>query len=245
MKSTSSLTPRTLWPMLPLALLLCQCNPPPDEPEITPQYRSVEGVEPEEPSSGERGSIMITEINWAGSVDDQGNWDPDDVFIELQNRSARPLNLSHWRLIIEGDYVRTFRLPEMTTPLRPNGFFVIAAKADGAFGDAYDVALKDLKIGKTYTLIELRDADLRLQESAGSLTERHFTGGYDSYGARSMERVQLIFANQGNNSRSWHANGDLRGIDAIREGWRARTYATPGIANSADYSGSSFGGNLD
>ena len=226
------------------ALSGCDLGPPEVQP-TTPQYRSVEGVEPGSPASGERGSMMITELGWAGSVSDEGVWDPNDVFIELQNRSSRPVNLSNWRVIVEGDYVETHRVPTTLEPVAPGAFFVIAAKKEGAYGERADVIIPELKLGKTFVLVELRDADRRLQESVGSTRERVFNGGYDTYGARSMERVQLIFGNQGNISRSWHANGDLQGFETVAEGWRERTFATPGEANSPDYSGSSWGGNFD
>lgn len=235
---------RTVFALLALlAMAVCSaCNEAPEAPPTTPQYRSVEDGEP---SSGERGSIMITELGWSGSVNNAGEWDPDDVFIELQNRSSRPVNVSNWRLIVEGDYVKTHRIPTIEEAIPPSGFFVIAAKNDGAFADSADVFIEDLKLGKVYLLVELRDNDRRLQESAGSLRERVFNGGYDTYGTRSMERVQLIFGNQGNVSRSWHANGDLNGYETVNENYRERTFATPGVANSADYSGSSWGGNFD
>ncbi len=228
--------------LLMLGLALAGCNEAPEMPETTPQYRSVEEGEP---SSGERGSIMITELGWAGSMSNEGVWDPDDVFIELQNRSSRPVNVSNWRLIVEGDFVKTHRIPTVTEPIPPSGFFVIAAKSDGAFGDRADVVIPKLELGKTYVLVELRDNDRRLQESAGSLRQRVFSGGYDTYSTRSMERVQLIFGNQGNISRSWHANGEVQGFETVNEAFRERTFATPGVANSADYSGSSWGGNFD
>lgn len=235
---------RTWFWLIALVLVTSQlgCNEAPEVPPTTPQYR---GVEPGEPSSGERGSMMITELGWSGSVTDEGVWDPDDVFIEIQNRSSRPVNVSNWRVIVEGDYVKTHRVPTIIEPVAPSAFFVIAAKRDGAFSDRADVFIDGLKLGKTYLLVELRDNDRRLQESAGSTRERIFNGGWDTYSTRSMERVQLIFGNQGNISRSWHANGDDIGFETVNEGWKQRTFATPGDANSADYSGSSWGGNFD
>lgn len=227
---------------LALLLVAAGCNPDPGQPQETPNYRSVEEGEP---SSGERGNLMITEVNWAGSVTDEGEWDPDDVFIEFQNRHPRPINPTGWRLIIEGDYINTHRIPEVTEPIQPNDFFVIAAKEDGAFGDVADVVMEELKLGKTYVHIELRDADRRLIEGAGSDSERAFTGGYDTYATRSMERVQLIFGNQGSQSRNWHAYSDNIGYESIREGWRQRTLASPGVANSEDYSGSGSAGGFE
>ena len=129
-----------------------------------------------EPTSGERGNMQVTEIGWAGSVSDEGVWDPDDVFVEFQNRHPRPINVSGWRLIIEGDQVRTHRLPTIQDPIQPNDFFVIAAKDDGAFQNA-DLIVPELKLGKAYVQVEFRDQNRKLIESAGSTSERLFTGG--------------------------------------------------------------------
>ena len=199
------------------------------------------------PTSAERGVIYVNEIMWAGSVDDDGNYDPDDVFIELLNRYHRPVNLTGWRIQVEGDYEYKFRLPEISEPLRPNEHFVIAAKEDGAFGEVADVIEPRLKLGKRSVRIELRDHDRRLIESAGSRTDHPFAGGYDLVTVRSMERTQALFDNRGNMDRSWTANTDdvsaaNEAREGIREGWRNRTLASPGEPNSADYSGNPAGG---
>lgn len=199
------------------------------------------------PTSAERGNIHINEMMWAGSVDDDGNYDPDDVFIELRNRYHRPVNLTGWRLYVEGDYEYSIRLPEIDEALGPNEHFVIAAKDDGAFADVADVIDPRLKLGKRAVRVELRDADRRLIESAGSRVDRPFAGGYDLVTARSMERTQSLFDNRGNMDRSWHSNTDdvndaQEGRQGIRQGWRQNTLASPGEPNSADYSGSTAGG---
>ena len=203
-------------------------------------------------SSAERGTIMINEIGWAGSIDDQGNHDPDDVFIELLNKHPRNVNLSGWRLNFRGDYEKSLRIPHMNEPVPPNGYLVIAAKADGAFGEVADVILEDLQLGQRAVFIELRDSDQRLIESAGSRTERPYAGSYDLVTTRSMERAQVLFGNRGNENRSWHHNiDDARdGFDPerrtyIREGWRRYTLASPGRANSSDYAGATSSGGFE
>lgn len=237
-----------------LALVACalavgaSCNGEPDIPDVTPNYRSIDS-DPSNPSSGERGNMQVTEIGWAGSVTDEGEWDPEDIFIEFQNRNPRPMNLSGWRLLVEGDHIQTYRIPSGTEDgapiVEPNGFFVIAAKPDGAFGDVADVILPDLKFGKTYLHIDLLDNDRRKMEQVGSGAERIFCGGWDTVTTRSMERVQLIFGNQGGQSRNWHAFSDDLGTDTVAEGFRQYTLASPGLANSRDYSGSSSSGGFE
>jgi hypothetical protein len=235
-------TSRHLLAMAIVALLAgCIAEPPPNDRSVG--YRSVEEGEP---SSGERGNMTLNEMNFAGSVKDDGTYDPDDVFIELWNRHPRPINISRWHVIVEGDVIRTLRLPTITDPIPPNGFFVIAAKADGAFGASADLIVPELQLGKGYNYIEIRDNDLRLMENAGSLGERVFAGGYDLVRARSMERNQVIFANIGSNGRNWHAYSMSETYKpTVAEGYQKYTMASPGVANSPDYSGFSSGGSVD
>ncbi|RVU43675.1 lamin tail domain-containing protein [Bradymonadales bacterium TMQ1] len=202
-----------------------------------------------EPTTGERGNMLVNEINWAGSVSDDKSYDPDDVFIELLNKNPRPVNVSGWNLEIGGDYSRSFRLPKMEEPIQPNEFFVIAAKADGAFGAEADVILEGLKLGKRAVYVNLRDADRRLMDSGGSREEYIFAGSYDLVTTRSMERTQVLFGNRGNQDRAWTSNIDdvmgTGGERKIAEGWRTYTMASPGQANSADYTGSNTSGGFE
>ncbi len=229
-----------------LATLGCD-NDDPGIPASNPQYR---GVEAGECSSGERGNMMINEVHFAGSVNDDGVYDADDIFIELWNRHPRPINLSNWRLQIYGEtegYTEDngYLIPQMDEAIPPNGYLVIARKRDGAFADVADVFIEDLEIGRSVFEIELRDCDFKLMESGGSREIRAFSGGYDRVTARSMERAQLIFANRGGNSINWHAYSENQGHPNISDGFRQFTLASPGVANSADYSGAAATGNFE
>jgi hypothetical protein len=215
----------------------------PGNPDEQPLYRKP-GQE-SEPTSGERGKMMITEINYAGSVTNDGEYDGKDVFIELQNKSERPTNISGWRLDVDGGTSETYTLPTIEEPLQPNEYFVIASQEDGAFGEVADLILEDLRFGKKYIEVELRDADQRLMTSIGSSEIQTFAGGYDTVTARSMERVSLIFANSGSRQRNWHAYSSQTGLNTIAEGYRERTLASPGEANSPDYSGSTSSGSFE
>lgn len=217
-------------------------------------------------SNGERGNVQINEVMWAGSVRGNGAdrvWDPDDVFIELQNKHPRPIYLTRWQLTVElghaldglddterDDRSRvTYIIPlrENRQPVQPNEFVVIAAKRDGAF--EADYYIEDLKLPRTHFSLTLRDLDDRLIDGGGDARKPVFAGSFDRVTARSMERIQLIFNNRGNRDGSWHTyslndfdtdergslHGELR--DRVREEWRPLTFATPGRPNSPDYSG--------
>ncbi len=198
-----------------------------------------------EPSGAERGNVMINEINFAGSVKDDGTYDPDDIFIEILNKQPRAINLSGWRLNISGDYEESFRIPTHEKNIKPNDYLVIAKKRDGAFADIADIFMEDLQLGKRAVYVDLRDFDNRLMESGGHKTLPVFSGGYDLVTTRSMERVQILFGNRGAQSRAWHAYSDDTGFPTISEGYRKYTLASPGAANSADYSGSTTSGTFE
>lgn len=216
-------------------------------------------------SNGERGQVLISEINWAGSISDDGVYDPDDIFIEFQNRHARPIYLTGWQLTVEAGtnhpvdadlpygerFKVTIPMPERLNgqPIGPSEYVVIAKKADGAFGEVADYILPDLHIPLDFFRIELRDVDDRLNTDAGSRDQEVFAGGYDFVTVRSMERVQLLFANQGGREASWHTYSynvtdeeHAERTRNIREGYREHTFASPGLANSPDYSGNTSSG---
>jgi hypothetical protein len=221
-------------------------------------------------SSGERGQAVITEIHWAGSVRGTGAdavYDPGDVFVEIQNRHARPIHLTGWQIEVErgvddlhGDRwsdeasSTTYVLGERRNglPIESGEFVVIAARADGAFADA-DYVIDDLEIGSDFTVLTLRDADDRLIEPAGSSIRPVFGGAWDYVTARSMERTQLLFGAQGGSDWTWHSyslnewDGESHEVlrERIAEAFRPHTYATPGMPNSPDYSGNTSSGSLE
>src|SRR5690554_321221 len=113
------------------ALAGCDTSDP-GFPDAQQLYR---WTDPGNPSSAERGAILINEIGYAGSVSDEGVYDPDDVFLEILNKHPRPVNFSGWRLNLRGDYERSYRIPAMDFEVGANEYLVIAAKRDGAFAE--------------------------------------------------------------------------------------------------------------
>lgn len=235
-----------LVPAVAIAVLTA-CNPAPPEPDQGVGYRN--GDEPGEPSSSERGTVKISEILWSGSVDDGGRWDPDDVFVELRNESARPVNLTGWQLVLSGPRTVTWVLPPMETPLNVGDHLFVAAKTSGCFPEP-DLVLPEMAFsyGDPFE-ITLLDADDRLVEPAGDDRMPPFAGGYDGVVSRSMERLELMFGGEGGFPHSWHfytdAAVDVPNNDRVAEGCRVNTLASPGRPNSPDYSGAFATGSFE
>jgi hypothetical protein len=256
-----------------LSIVACDLEPQPDQRDQTVGYRSGT-VNDDYLSSGERGNVSISEVNWAGSVESVGDGfihHPDDVFIELQNRHNRPTHFTRWLLTVEtgvamdtlhaerndGNRSWAYILPtrENNRPVEPNEFFVVAARRDGAFQQA-DYYIEDLHLPDAPFRITLQDLDERLIDSVGDDRKPVFAGAWDGVTSRSMERTQLLFNNRGDRDMAWHsyslndfsveeqATLHERLRSEIAESFRARTFASPGFPSTPDYSGSFSSGDF-
>ncbi len=241
------------WLLPILALWACEH---PGYPEQQVQLR---GVSEDGPTTGERGTVKIAEILWSGSVTNEGVHDPTDVFVEIRNEGNKPINLSRWLLEMEGAQVVSWRIPDTTALLGVGEQVVIAAKTSGCFPHA-DLVIPDLQFppGDPFRLT-LLDADEHLIEPAGSTSHEPFVGGYDLVRSRSMERINLMFGGAGSEPETWHFyNKELCGTgndlscfddipnnDLVAAACRRNTLASPGRANSPDYSGAQAGGGFE
>ncbi len=265
------MTARTVPPIgLLLAVLGTACGDPSDQLEQTVDFRDGVDDDPQgqdEPTTGERGTVKIAEINAAGTVRDDGTWDPSDVWIELRNEGARPINLSRWRLEVEGPWTYTTRIPTSDRKVDVGEHVVITAKADGCVVEP-DLVASDLRLptnGDAFQ-ITLLDADEHLIDGAGSDEAPPFAGGYDGRAAYAMERIHLMFGQNGGSPQVWQfhnrtpcpnsvvaadGGGNLSCFESIPNNDRLApdcrrwTYATPGRPNSPDYSGAYASGGFD
>lgn len=200
-------------------------------------------------TSGERGTVKITEILWSGSVRGDGARDQTDIFIELRNESHRDINISGWRLMFEGPLSYTLRIPDNDVQISTGEHIFIAAKDTGCF-PAPDLVMPELRLpdGDPFS-ITLQDADERLIESVGNADAPPYAGGWDHKRSRSMERVELMFGGEGFFPQAWHfytpAAVDVPNNDRVDPGCLDRTHASPGRPNSPDYSGAYASGSLE
>lgn len=163
-----------------------------------------------------RGCMVITEVNWAGSINNSGNPDPDDDFLELNNRDCnKPVDLTGWRLVMEGDIVRTYIVPEApdgkTNIIQPSETRVLIAKADGAFRanteNSYDpIHVPGMYFPERNFTIETYTAENFLIENAINNPDGlPLAGGTDGITVRSMERTDDNFDEEGTSITSWHS----------------------------------------
>ncbi|MFT7518969.1 MAG: hypothetical protein ACI9MC_001105 [Kiritimatiellia bacterium] len=236
-----------LIPAMAVALFACSA------PEDVVQQVGFQDGRTTSGQNGERGSVKISEILWSGSilVDDSGNhiYDPTDIFIELRNESARPINLSNWIIRVRGVDPYALRLPKTDRLMDVGEHMFIAAKDTGCFPEP-DWVIEDLRLPRNDPFsLTLQDIDERLIEGAGSRYAPPFAGGYDLVHSRSMEMAQLMFGARGNQPHVWHhytkTEVDIPNNLKVAEACREFTGASPGAANSPDYAGSFAAGAFD
>jgi hypothetical protein len=232
-----------------LPVLLLGCADPSEQMKEGVTYRNPPDPGPQ---SGERGTVIISEVLWSGAVRGTGadaKWDPTDVFVEVRNQSNTPLDLEGWRIQQAGSTNAEYRIPAGGPTVDVGGHAFIAAKDSGCFPDP-DWVIPTLAFvqDQPFELV-LRDADERLIEPIGDEEMPPFAGGYDTVSSRSMERVELMFGGEGTLPHIWHFYTrmpvDVPNDDRIDPECREHTFASPGRANSPDYSGAYAAGSLD
>jgi hypothetical protein len=195
---------------------------------------------------------MISEVLWAGTVRDSDGervWDPTEIFIEIRNQGARPINMTDWRLELEGAITKSWTFPESDRKIEVGEHAYIATRSEGCLLDPNWV-IEDLVLpyGDPFKLT-LLDPDEHLMESAGSRDQLPFAGGYDLVVARSMERIELMFGGRGTEPHMWHyytptvvevVNNDKLADECVKY-----THASPGRPNSPDYSGAYASGSFE
>ena len=168
-----------------------------------------------------RGCAEIREVNWAGSMKNDGTYDGDDDFIEIQNTDCnKPIDLTDWRIELTGDLKKTYYVPAgPNNIIQPGKFAVLIAKSNGAFRDQGDanykpILLTGLAVPERNWSITTRTAENFLMESGVNTTEaddatsRNFplSGSFDGYTVRSMERTEDAFEEEGGSISTWHAS---------------------------------------
>lgn len=209
-----------------------------------------------------RGCAEIREVNWGGSMRNDGHYDADDDFIEIQNTDCnKPVDLANWRIEMSGDVKRIFYVPSGgNTVIQPGKFAVIISKSDGAFrkqsdSDYNPIHLPGLFVPERNWSITTRTAENFLMESGVNTTEaddatsRNFplSGSFDGFTVRSMERTEDQFEEEGGSVSTWHAStpcnetspsqqtADLMGVDCT-----AAYAGASGKHVHSNYSGRTF-----
>jgi len=182
-----------------------------------------------------RGEIYITEIHWAGSIDNSGKVDqPKDNFIELHNNASVPYDLSGWCLRFTGKHIQQQivipRRPESI--IAPNKYYTIGWSTNYAFS-AHDLLLDDFSIpGSPFTL-EVQDPGGRTSDTVNFYQRAYLPAGTAlPLIRRSAVRTENFFG--GDDGGSYDSWEEFRGYESfwqyqrVSANYRGRTFCSPG-----------------
>lgn len=188
------------------------------------------GKHPTRDLSGDRGSpgdVWINEINWAGSVRNDGRRSYTDKFIELKNRTNRRINISGWYIV--GTTSKSWRIKMFIFPegshIEPNGYIVVFRSTNNAFYYTNAVVDNFLYLyhqdSQNYVHLVLKDKYGNVIDIAGDPYSPPFAGQISSSFA-SMKRL----GTDGRLPSSWITTTNNNSF--VRDVYRSRTFATPG-----------------
>lgn len=158
-----------------------------------------------------RGCAIIQEVNWAGSMRNDGTYDADDDFIEILNRDCnKPIDLAGWRIILRGDVNRIFYVPKGPNTIVGIGQYgVIIGKKDGAFKQGSHTDYRPIHLPgffipeKNWTIETKTGEDFLIENEIGARHNLPLAGSFDGVLTRSMERTLDNFEEEGGSISSW------------------------------------------
>lgn len=202
------------------------------------------------PDDFQPGDLVINEIQWYGAH--TGDIDGNDEFIELYNRTDRPIELDMWQLSNANDFVVGFP-PGLVVPPRSTFLvldhqlevYVDGAPQDGLTayrnGDLVLNAYNDNRQARMY--LKDGEMELYLKDPRNQIMDRAGNGGPAFAGGptvnasglqnvRSMERLSTF--GPGEDPASWKACSANEGGANVNPDYKSLIFATPGETNSPD-----------
>jgi hypothetical protein len=178
-----------------------------------------------------RGMVCVSEILWAGSVDNNGEYDkPDDCFIELYNGGVSFRSLKGWTLRftdVHGKTMQTITLPGGY--IASGGRYTIGRDTRGAFS-YFDHCEPGLRIPRSRFAIEVQDSGGRLADAVDFTQRDYLPGSALPTSRRSAVRSINFFGEpEGNDYGSWFECGAVAGGHLnIKPWYRNSMYCAPG-----------------
>lgn len=177
-----------------------------------------------------REMIYISEVHWAGSVDNNGaNYNPDDVFIELGNSFKGPIDISGWAVVLEGSSYAVIKVASNTV-LFPGSFYTIGNNTNGAFPHLSQIE-PHLKMNRKGFNLSVYDGGQKCSDSLHFSNESLIPAGYDLPGMkRSMVRVTDYFGPvTGDSPDSWVSYDATFSATNVSLSYNLRVFASPGL----------------
>lgn len=214
--------PMKLLLLLPLLLFSCDLGDPVQTFTVSPLDI--------------RGLLFVSEVHWAGTVDNTGaNADPDDDYIELYNSHEAPLPIGGWSVVISGSVNLTIVIPPGSI-VASGATFTIGRTTGGAFAN-FNYICPELVIPNATFSMSVADGQGKVSDSLTLVADPFLPAGKNLPGLKASA-VRLLdgygVGLNGTQAESWVSyttNEETWAVAqaGIRNGYRDAVQASPGV----------------
>ncbi len=179
-----------------------------------------------------RGEIYVSEVHWAGTVDNTGaKNNPDDDFIEIYNNSSAPYDISGWCLVFSGTTSQLIVFPSNT--VIPSGrYYTVGNSTNGAFNNL-DLVIPGFSIPSSRFMIQVQDAGGRTADSVDFMQKDYLPAGAALPRIRrsAIRKTDFFGGEEGSSYDSW---GEYLGHETawamqyIRGNYQGAVFCSPG-----------------
>ncbi|MBU0668244.1 lamin tail domain-containing protein [Patescibacteria group bacterium] len=166
-------------------------------------------------SAAAAGSVVISEVAWAGSADSA-----NDEWIELYNTTAAQVDLSGWTIVDDG-----VPMAALSGVIAAHGYFLIE-KSEGTVNPNVANEILNLSLANSGDSLVLKDGDGAVIDTVNSSGGAWFAG--DSVSKASMERIDALVS--GDSAGNWAASSGAGSTATASLG--SLIVGTPGLINS-------------
>lgn len=179
--------------------------------------------------------VMISEINWAGSMADDKDDNYRDKFVELKNMTDKPINISGWQLwgLVNKIYRVLGHIFPKNTVIPANGHLVLYYSLTGSAFDyttAYGTFDKMSEMynssGQNYVNLTLKDPWQNIVDKAGAGDKDNQTAPFAGEQGTTQYASMVRIGPDGTLAASWQSCTNAN--QYVKSGYKTRTLATPG-----------------
>ena len=179
-----------------------------------------------------RGEIYVSEIHWAGSVDNTGaKSDPDDDYIELYNNAYAPYDISGWCLRFSGSTSQMVIFPTNTI-IKSGRYFTIGNNTNGAFTQ-HDLILPGFSIPSSRFMIKVQDAGGQTSDTVDFMQKDYLPAGAALPRVRrsAVRKTDFFGGEEGSSYDSWEeylSHSTAWAMQYIRGNYQGAVFCSPG-----------------
>lgn len=184
-----------------------------------------------------RSEVAVTEIHWAGSVDNLGNSYDLDNFIEIRNFYFGDVDISFWNVVIEDIYgFRQIITIPSNTILRSGQVYTIGRTTNHAFS-YFDLVYENLLIPTRNLKVTIKDGSGKVIDIVDLTLFDFMVAGYKLPRLRKsmVRKIGFFGIERGDNVDNWRSYALPVTTTNVRTDFAINTLCSPGQVLTGEF----------